>query len=110
MDPALPQSIDQIILAANPAVLPLAGTCGWNARCRLHHQKCYPAGGIASRELLPPAACLDHSALATWGGATNTKMTHAARAELAEAVRRRFRSATGKQKRRILDEFVATTG
>jgi hypothetical protein len=40
----------------------------------------------------------------------NTKMTHAARAELADAVRRRYRSATGKQKRRILDEFVATTG
>jgi len=40
----------------------------------------------------------------------NTKMTHTARAELADAVRRRYRSATGKQKRRILDEFVATTG
>ena len=39
-----------------------------------------------------------------------TKMTHVARAELANAVRRRYRSATGKQKRRILDEFIATTG
>lgn len=40
----------------------------------------------------------------------DTKMTHAARAELANAIRRRYRSATGKQKRKILDEFVATTG
>lgn len=40
----------------------------------------------------------------------NTKMTHTGRAELANAVRRRYRSATGKQKRRILDAFVATTG
>jgi hypothetical protein len=40
----------------------------------------------------------------------NTKMPHAARAELANIIRRRYRSATGKEKRRILDEFVATTG
>jgi signal transduction histidine kinase len=40
----------------------------------------------------------------------NTTMTHAARAGLTDAVGRRYRSATGKQKRRILDEFVATTG
>lgn len=40
----------------------------------------------------------------------NTKMTHTARAELADAVRRRYQSATGKEKRGILDEFVATTG
>jgi hypothetical protein len=38
------------------------------------------------------------------------KMTHAARAELAEAIRLRYQSATGKQKRKILDEFVASTG
>ncbi len=38
------------------------------------------------------------------------KMTHTARAELAEAIRLRYRSATGKQKRKILDEFVASTG
>jgi len=40
----------------------------------------------------------------------NTKITHAARAELANAIRRRYRSASAKEKRRILDEFVATTG
>ncbi len=40
----------------------------------------------------------------------HTKMTHAARAELANAIRRRYRSATGKEKRKILDEFIATTG
>lgn len=40
----------------------------------------------------------------------NTKMTHVARAELAETVRRRYQCATGKRERRILDEFVATTG
>jgi len=38
------------------------------------------------------------------------KMTHAARAELACAIRRRYRSASGKEKRKILDEFIATTG
>jgi hypothetical protein len=39
-----------------------------------------------------------------------SKMTHTIRAELADAVRRRYRSATGKHKRHILDEFIATTG
>jgi hypothetical protein len=39
-----------------------------------------------------------------------TKITHAARAELANAIRRSYRAATGKEKRKILDEFVATTG
>ena len=38
------------------------------------------------------------------------KMTHTARAELANAIRRRYRSATGKEKHKILDEFIATTG
>jgi hypothetical protein len=40
----------------------------------------------------------------------HTRMTHTARAELANAIRRRYRSASGKQKRKILDEFIATTG
>jgi hypothetical protein len=44
------------------------------------------------------------------GGAMDRKMTHTVRAELAEAIRVRYRSATGKQKRKILDEFVASTG
>ena len=44
------------------------------------------------------------------GGAMDKKMTHIVRAELADAIRVRYRSATGKQKRRILDEFVASTG
>ena len=39
-----------------------------------------------------------------------TKMTHAARVELAEAIRRRYAAATGEEKRRILDEFVAAAG
>ena len=38
------------------------------------------------------------------------KMTHTGRNELADAIRLRYRSATGKQKRKILDEFVASTG
>jgi hypothetical protein len=38
------------------------------------------------------------------------KMTHTARAELASAIRRRYQSATGKEKHKILDEFIATTG
>ena len=37
-------------------------------------------------------------------------MTHTARAELANAIRRRYQSASGRQKCKILDEFVATTG
>jgi hypothetical protein len=37
-------------------------------------------------------------------------MTHPARAELAKTVRRRYSSAAGKEKSRIFEEFVATTG
>ncbi len=39
-----------------------------------------------------------------------TKMTHTARAELADAIRARYTAATAKDKRRILDEFIAATG
>ena len=39
-----------------------------------------------------------------------TKMTHSARAELTNAVRRRYGAATGAEKRKILDEFIAVTG
>jgi hypothetical protein len=39
-----------------------------------------------------------------------TKMTHTARAELTNAVRRRYGVATGAEKRKILDEFIAVTG
>src|SRR5271156_679386 len=39
-----------------------------------------------------------------------TKMTHSARAELSNAVRRRYGAATGAEKRKILDEFIAVTG
>jgi hypothetical protein len=39
-----------------------------------------------------------------------SQMTHGARAELANAVRRRYHAASGKAERRILDEFIATTG
>ena len=38
------------------------------------------------------------------------EMTRAARAELANAVRRRYTAAAGKDKRRILEEFIAATG
>jgi len=37
-------------------------------------------------------------------------MTHAARAELADAIRGRYLAATGKDKRKILHEFIAATG
>src|ERR1700680_1433473 len=40
----------------------------------------------------------------------DTKMTHTARADLTNAIRRRYRSATSKEKRKILDEFIAITG
>lgn len=40
----------------------------------------------------------------------HTRMTHTARTELANAIPRRYRSATGKEKHKILDEFIATTG
>ena len=39
-----------------------------------------------------------------------TTMTHSARAELTNAVRRRYSAATGAEKRKILDEFIAVTG
>jgi hypothetical protein len=38
------------------------------------------------------------------------RMTHAARAELVHAVRNRYHAASGKAKRRILDEFIAASG
>jgi hypothetical protein len=37
-------------------------------------------------------------------------MTHESRAELADVIRRRYRSAKGSEKHRILGEFIATTG
>jgi hypothetical protein len=37
-------------------------------------------------------------------------MTHAARAELADAIRGRYLAAAGKDKRKILHEFIAATG
>ncbi len=39
-----------------------------------------------------------------------TKMTHAARAELNDVVRKRYRAAAGPEKSKILDEFIAVTG
>jgi len=39
-----------------------------------------------------------------------TEMTHTARVELTNVVRRRYRTATGAAKRKILDEFIAVTG
>lgn len=38
------------------------------------------------------------------------RMTYATRAELANAIRRRYGAATGKGKRKILEEFIAATG
>jgi hypothetical protein len=38
------------------------------------------------------------------------KMTHTVRTELADAIRLRYQSSTGRQKHRILDEFIASTG
>src|SRR5580658_4398891 len=46
----------------------------------------------------------------TLGGTMKTRMTHAARTELVEAVRSRYGAASGKAKRRILDEFIAASG
>ncbi len=37
-------------------------------------------------------------------------MNHAARAELTQAVRRRYRAAFDTEKHEILDEFIAATG
>jgi hypothetical protein len=39
-----------------------------------------------------------------------TKMTHTARAELTDVVRRRYCTATGAEKGKIFDEFIAVTG
>jgi hypothetical protein len=38
------------------------------------------------------------------------RMTHAARGELANAIRPRYSAASGKVKRRILEEFIAASG
>lgn len=38
------------------------------------------------------------------------RMTHTARAELTQVVRRRYCAASGAEKRKILDEFIAATG
>jgi phage-related protein len=38
------------------------------------------------------------------------RMTHAARGELANALRPRYSAASGKVKRRILEEFIAASG
>jgi hypothetical protein len=43
-------------------------------------------------------------------GAMASKMTHEMRAELADVIRRRYKSAEGSEKRRILGEFIGTTG
>jgi Integrase core domain len=40
----------------------------------------------------------------------SNKITHTARAELTNVVRRRYSAATGAEKRKILDEFIAVTG
>jgi hypothetical protein len=44
------------------------------------------------------------------GDAMETKISLAARIELANAVRQRYRIASGKEKRRILDEFISVGG
>src|SRR6266481_8833442 len=44
------------------------------------------------------------------GGIMERGMTRAARAELAGAIRCRYAAAVGKDKRRILHEFIAATG
>ena len=38
------------------------------------------------------------------------RMTAAARAELADAIRPRYAAAAAKEKRKILEEFIAATG
>jgi hypothetical protein len=44
------------------------------------------------------------------GGTMKTKMTHAIRKEFTNAIRGRYAAAANKDKRRILEEFVAATG
>jgi hypothetical protein len=40
----------------------------------------------------------------------DTKLTHASRTELADSLRRRYQSSSGKTKKLILSEFIASTG
>ncbi len=40
----------------------------------------------------------------------DTKLTHASRTELADSLRRRYQSSSGKAKKLILSEFIASTG
>jgi hypothetical protein len=44
------------------------------------------------------------------GDIMKTKMTHAMRVELADVIRGRYAAAASKDKRRILEEFIAATG
>ena len=39
-----------------------------------------------------------------------TKLTHASRTELADSLRQRYQSSSGKTKKLILSEFIASTG
>jgi hypothetical protein len=39
-----------------------------------------------------------------------TKLTHASRIELADSLRQRYQSSSGKAKKSILKEFIASTG
>lgn len=39
-----------------------------------------------------------------------TKLTHASRTELADSMRKRYQSSSGKTKKLILSEFIAATG
>lgn len=67
-------------------------------RNSLPHLRCYRAG---------------HATMAgphRQGGIMEGKMTPAARAELADAIRGRYIAASNKEKGRILEEFIAATG
>jgi hypothetical protein len=69
-----------------------------------------PDAVVGSSEMLPPAGHVTMSPPSPGRHHDQQDDTHTVRVELAHAVRRRYRSATGKEKHKILDEFIATTG
>ena len=75
---------------------------------RVASRRMLPDTVVASPEMLPMSVC--HHVAFQLGRRMDRKMTHTVRTELADAIRLRYRSATGKQKHKILDEFVASTG
>jgi hypothetical protein len=67
-----------------------------------------PDGFVASADMSPVSASATMPPLRLWRD-YGYQDEHAARAELTNVVRQRYSAATGAEKRKILDEFIAVT-